>query len=182
MSEKQAYSTEAPNLTLEQFENYDVSGFSDEELKKFIKEFYDSHPNVIVWNLNKWDVSHITCMYALFYGFSNLKSINLSDWNTSNVINMCNMFRDCKKLKFINLSCWKTSYFPRRWDILDNTPFHEYSLDDVISHSPATIKPFLTGVYKDALSDNVKLQKQVTTLQQENEALKALISQLMLSI
>ena len=263
MSEKLKFSTEAPNLTLEQFENYDVSKFSNEELKTFIKEFYNSHPNIECWCLNKWDVSHITdmsylfsdcsrlisiivskwntsnvtnmkCMFnncsklrsigflryfkskwntsnvtnmkgmfnncsrlesinninclntsnvtdmsRMFYGCSKLESIDLSKWNISKVKYMFMMFGNCQKLKSINLSGWNISNVEHDGYIFDNSPFQNYSLENVISHSPMTFITILEDKYKSILSNNTNLQKQVTSLQQENEALKELIAQLM---
>ena len=103
------------SLTLQQFENFDITRFSnDDELKNFIHHFYDAHKDCFdrstqEWNLSKWDTSNVTDMSKLFYCCSNLKKLNLNNWNTSNVTNMSYMFFSCLDLEYLECNNWNTS-------------------------------------------------------------------------
>lgn len=94
-------------LSLEQFENYDVSKMTGEgELKNFIHSFYMAHRwnlNDMTWNLNKWDVSKVEDMSELFMDCENVLELILSEWETHHVKNMKRMFMNCNGLRKLNL-------------------------------------------------------------------------------
>ena len=46
-------------------------------------------------NIENWDVSNVTNMYAMFYNCTNF-SKSLKNWNVSNVTNMEEMFFNIK--------------------------------------------------------------------------------------
>ena len=99
------------NLTLEEFENYDVSDMNHDQLWYFIHDFYNQclHNGPIRWNLNKWDVSHCTNMSNMFCGCWALIHLDISNWNVSNCTYMCNMFCNCRALTHIDVSNWDVS-------------------------------------------------------------------------
>ena len=99
------------NLTLEEFENYDVSGMNHGQLSKFIHDFYEQSLNKgpISWNLNKWDVSKCTSMSHMFSGCYALAHLDLSNWNVSNCTDMSHMFNNCHALAHLDLSNWNVS-------------------------------------------------------------------------
>ena len=85
------------NLTVSEFENYDVSRFSHDELVSFIDGFASTHHLVTELDLSHWDVSHLTDLSGLFrpFGKTFISQLNLNNWNTSNVTDMRDMFHGC---------------------------------------------------------------------------------------
>ena len=70
---------------------------SKKELKKAIKHHSDNKRSATkkYGRMNKWDVSAITDMSTLFYGYSNFNE-DISAWDTSKVTDMSSMFYNCK--------------------------------------------------------------------------------------
>ena len=60
-------------------------------------------------DLTNWDVSNVTKMYNMFCSCSNLTSLNLSNWDVSNVVDMQWMFTYCYELSVLNISNWNTA-------------------------------------------------------------------------
>ena len=92
-------------LTLEQFENYDVSSLNKIQLKEFIHAFYNVNRirydfiNIRRWNLSKWNVSRVTDFTGLFSYCQFLVELDLTGWNVPT--NYENMFIGCQLLKEI---------------------------------------------------------------------------------
>ena len=59
--------------------------------------------------INGFDTSAVTNMWAMFYGCLALESLDLSNFNTSKVENMYVMFANCRALKSLDLSSFDTS-------------------------------------------------------------------------
>ena len=58
-------------------------------------------------NMNSWDVSQVTSMYAMFYMASAFNA-DISAWDTSSVTNMEYMFRGATSFN-ADISAWNTS-------------------------------------------------------------------------
>lgn len=87
------------NMTKDEFENYDVSKFSSDELYKFIDFYLDVHSDVDKLNLTRWNVSRLKYVWDLFRCRKNLKKIDITGWDVSNVENMYQMFFKCYELE-----------------------------------------------------------------------------------
>ena len=99
------------SLTLEQFELYDVSTMSNDELRNFTARFVNSHErDVLYLDLHNWDVSNFTSFEQLFMNFRYVVSIDVSGWDVSNVRNFKRMFCNCVELRNIHgLYDWNMS-------------------------------------------------------------------------
>ena len=77
------------NLTLEEFENYDVSHMNHDQLKNFINDFYNAslYKGWNRWNLNKWNVSNVTIMSSMFSDCHSLPTSNQVSNNFQCIIN-----------------------------------------------------------------------------------------------
>ena len=60
-------------------------------------------------NADKFDVSQVTNMRAMFQNANALKKIDVSNWDTSQVIDMAFMFNNASDLEEIDVSNWDTS-------------------------------------------------------------------------
>lgn len=121
-AEKERIKNIASSLTLEQFEHYDVTEFDGRALKRFIYNFYKTHPEEIRWNLSSWNVSNVEYMGEMFCDCHSLKTLDLSNWNVSKVKYMGNMFQNCSSLKTLNLSNWIVPTSTRMDSMFDGCP------------------------------------------------------------
>ena len=144
------------NLTLEQFENYDVSDMDHDQLHKFIHDFYNAslYKGWNCWNLNKWNVSNCT--------------------------NMSNMFSDCRALSHSNqvsnnFQC-----------IIDySKTIHPQMKQLLVALDAEDVKRFLPISDRkqekqiEELTQNLEnSQNEFSALKQENEQLKAQVATL----
>ena len=96
-------------LTLEQFENYDITTLSDDGVVELIHDFYQSNPDIDSWDLSKWDTSNVTNMSYMFDRCYALESLDVSSWDTLSVTDMWRMFCNCSSLTSLDVSSWDTS-------------------------------------------------------------------------
>ena len=61
------------------------------------------------WSIPVSKFEHVTTMYEMFDGCTNLTSLNANGWNTEKVTNMSWMFNNCNKLTSLDLSHFDTS-------------------------------------------------------------------------
>ena len=99
----------AATLTLEQFENFDVSKLNHDRLQVFIKAFHDTHEQYVQWNLSKWNMLSHSNLSGLFKDCNSVQVLNLSNWNLTNATNMSGMFYGCSSLETIYVTNWNTS-------------------------------------------------------------------------
>ena len=77
-----------------------------DELKAIIEQELERQgPNA---DLNFIDVSEVTNMSRLFFGFTDIQNIKINGWDTSNVTNMAYMFYGCNNFNS-DLSGWDVS-------------------------------------------------------------------------
>ena len=86
-------------LTLEEFENYDVSKVKD--LRHFIKAFHDAHPEETSWNLNNWNMRPRYSLNDLFHDCKHLEELIIDKWDTLGTASMQSMFEGCRSLKVL---------------------------------------------------------------------------------
>ena len=97
-------------MTKTEFENYDITHFTNNQLKLFISNYTYKHPEIKELDLSRWDTSNITSFFHLFHNRRELKILNVSNWNTSRVVNFTHLFCNCSNLiKIIGLETWNTS-------------------------------------------------------------------------
>ena len=89
---------------------------SKDELKEMIKSEIDKNGNNC--SLNHIDVTKITDMSGLFFGFN--FNGDISNWDVSNVTNMSEMFR--KSIFNGDISNWDVSSVKNMWRMFDDSP------------------------------------------------------------
>ena len=72
-------------------------------------------------NADKFDVSQVTNMRAMFQNANALKKIDVSNWDTSQVIDMAFMFNNASDLEEIDVSNWDTSQVTNMQSMFGNT-------------------------------------------------------------
>ena len=65
--------------------------------------------NLATLEVNDWNTSNVTTMESTFNGCSKLTKLEVNNWNTSNVINMLNLFYGCSNLVKLDISNFDTS-------------------------------------------------------------------------
>ena len=81
--------------------------YTREKLQEYLKsEIEKQGENVVIRNL---DVSRITDLSDLFYGYNSIKTLDISGWKTSEVNNIAGMFYNCEKLESLDISRWDIS-------------------------------------------------------------------------
>ena len=112
-------------------------------------------PNLIIDNINKWDVSSVTNMRAMFQS-SPFKG-NISNWNTSNVTRMDTMFKS-NTLFNSNINSWDVSSVTLMQGMFNNATSFNQPLDNWTLKSSGVN---INGIFKDASSFN---QNSVTSM------------------
>ena len=93
-------------ITVDDFESFDVSMMSNDDLKYFVKTFRQAHQDDTSFNLSRWNVEHITNMSYLFYRIG-IEFVDVTGWNTRNVESMNSMFAGAANLEAVNgLNTW----------------------------------------------------------------------------
>ena len=74
-------------------------------------------------NISSWDVSNVTNMEEMFYGYIEDTAHNLNFWDVSNVTNMSGMFRHSAFNGHI--SSWDVSNVTNMTYMFDNSSFNQ---------------------------------------------------------
>ena len=93
---------------LENLKEIDIENFDTSNVTDMYAMFKNCK-NLTDLDLSSINTSNVTYMADMFNSCAKLTNLNLSGFNTSKVTDMSNMFAGCKRLKSINLSGFNTS-------------------------------------------------------------------------
>ena len=133
-------------------------------LQEMFKNAGSNIPNLLIDNINKWDVSNITSMRSMFQS-SPFKG-NISNWNTSNVTRMDTMFNS-NTLFNININSWDVSKVKFMQGMFNGATSFNQPLDNWTLRSAGVN---INGIFINASSFNQNINSWdisgVTNLQQ----------------
>ena len=97
-------------MTKTEFENYNITHFTNDQLRLFVSMYLLKHPNTEELDLSRWDTSNITSFFHLFHNCRDLKVLRVGGWHASGVVNMSYLFCNCVNLtRITGLETWDIS-------------------------------------------------------------------------
>ncbi|MBR3494092.1 MAG: BspA family leucine-rich repeat surface protein [Clostridia bacterium] len=111
----------ASSLTTIDVSNWDTSHVFNMQSMFSVGENYAGNGQLReIIGLDRWDVSQVKDMTAMFYGAGQMTHYDIAGWDVSSVLSFNHMFSDNRKLESLDLSGWNVQNVRTMYDMFDD--------------------------------------------------------------